>query len=356
MQLAIEPEAKPRRSAATGTGTRKAAKPRQASNVVTVDGKVARLRTIDAKRVAADADTFQFKSGGDAKGVTDRLRGVRQWDPLSSGKAIVWERGDGKLFIADGHQRLGLAHRLGADGQKIKLDAYVLRAKDGWTTADARIYAAVKNIRESSGQALDMAKVMRERPHLVNGSIPMADSKVRDAVHLSKLSPDAFRMVTSGVVQPGVAAAVGEMVPNASRHADMLKEVHGAKVATPQHARLYVSQALSAEQIREQSRSLFGNETTQRSLVRERAQVLDKAITRLKQDKKIFSMLEREAASISAVGNTLARDANRVAAQSAAHTASLIEKLATTKGPVSSLLDDAARSVAGGQKPAASMR
>ena len=137
-----------------------------------VMGRPARLAKVDPTTLAFDADTYQFKSGGDERGVTDRLKGVKTWDPVAAGKAIIHERADGTMVVADGHQRTGLAKRLAAEGQSVRMDAYILRERDGWSPRDVRVYAALKNMKESSGQSLDMAKVMRERPDLVNDSIP----------------------------------------------------------------------------------------------------------------------------------------------------------------------------------------
>lgn len=135
---------------------------RAATERTVLDGKPTTLARVDAGRVIADPETFQFKSGGDAKGVTDRLKGVKSWNPAAAGKVMVFERADGQQVIADGHQRTGLAQRLMADGHApIKLDAIVLREKDGWSARDVRAYAAIKNMHESSGNPLDMAKVMR---------------------------------------------------------------------------------------------------------------------------------------------------------------------------------------------------
>lgn len=320
------------------------------------EGKAIRYRKVDPATVNVDADTFQFKSGGDAAGVTDRLRGVKSWDPVAAGKSIMWERADGQLFVGDGHQRTGLAKRLQAEGQTgIRMDAAILRERDGWSAKDVRVFAAMKNIKEGSGTSLDMAKVMRERPDLVNNSLPMSDAKVRDAVSLSKLSPDAFGMVINGVVKPEHAAAVAA-VGDSSRHASMLGEMAKAEIASSQHARLYVQQAMAAPQYTETTGSLFGEETQTRSLLSERAKVLDKAIQALKSDKKIFGLLEREAGQIEAAGNKLAHDVNAARAEGAGRTAELVERLAQNRGPVSDMLDRAARAVADGEGPAKAAR
>lgn len=224
--------------AAGGIGTGAAAMAayqswRAASERTVLDGKPTTLARVDANRLTQDPDTFQFKSGGDHKGVTDRLKGVKSWNPAAAGKVMVFERADGQQVIADGHQRTGLAQRLMADGHApIKMDAIVLRERDGWSARDVRAYAAIKNMHESSGNPLDMAKVMRERPDLVTSSLPVSDAKIRDAKALANLSDPAFRMVTSGTVKPEIAAAVGESVKDTGRHVDLMTEMAKAKLDT----------------------------------------------------------------------------------------------------------------------------
>lgn len=321
----------------------------------TFEGKPIRSRKLDPLKVGANPDVFQFKSGGDGAGVTDRLKGVKTWDPVAAGKSVVYEWADGRLDIADGHQRRGLAQRLAKEGQNVQLDALIMRERDGWSPRDVRVYAAMKNIKEGSGNVLDMAKVMRERPDLANGSLPMSDAKVRDAVSLSKLSPEAFGMVAGGVVKPEHAAAVGAM-GDTTRHASMLSEMAKAEIGSAQHARLYVQQAMAAPQYSETTGSLFGEETQTRSLLAERAKVLDKALQHLKSDKKIFGLLEREAGSIEEAGNKLAHETNAARAEGAGRTAELVERLAMNRGPVSDMLDQAARDLAEGRTPSQAAR
>jgi hypothetical protein len=279
---------------------------RQVANLADeVDGIATRLedkpvafRSIDPATVTTDASTFQFKSGGDTAGVTDRLRGVTRWDPVSAGKAIVFERADGSMVIADGHQRLGLAKRVAASGQDAKLDAYVFRAADGWTPEDVRAYAALKNMRESSGTSLDMAQMMRDRPDLIDGSLPLTDAKLRDAAMLARLSPEAFDAVVAGRLPPSYAALIGESVADSARHRGLLDEMAAADLANTQQARLYLKQLMELPTTTETQMTLFGEESFTRTVLVERAQVLDSALRTLKQDKRIFGLLGREADKI----------------------------------------------------------
>jgi hypothetical protein len=321
-----------------------------AATAHTVEGKPVYFRELAATDLQSDAATFQFKSNGDAAGVTERLRGVTRWDPLASGKTIAFERADGSMVIADGHQRLGLAKRLAEDGQNPVLQAFVFREKDGWTPADVRAYAAMKNLKELSGTPLDMARIMRERPDLVDGSLPLSDGKMREAVGLARLSPEAFGMVANGLVPEPYAALVGDAVTDASRHASLLEEIMRASPQNVQQARLYMGQILSLPTATEHQISLFGEEERIRSLMPERVRVLDSALKGLSADKRVFGLLDREAPRIEGAGNDLARDENQARAQRAAELGMLIERLAASRGVVSDLLNDAAQAINRGVK------
>src|SRR5690606_26102459 len=151
-----------------------------------------------------DARTFQYKSGGDEHGVTNRLRNVKRWDQSSAGTIMVWERRDGKRFVVNGHQRVGLAQRVKAADppQNPILYGEVFREADGYTAADMRVKAALVNIREGSGTAIDAAKIFREAPQFIDESLPATEATVKHGLPLSKLSDEAFGMVVNELVKP----------------------------------------------------------------------------------------------------------------------------------------------------------
>ncbi|MFW6039349.1 MAG: hypothetical protein ACOC9P_02610, partial [bacterium] len=326
--------------------------PPKTGSTIEIEGKPVTYRSLDPQNIEADPDVFQFKSGGDAYGVTRRLRGVRRWDALSSSKAVIFERADGQLIVADGHQRLGLAKRLMADpraeGETPTIDGYVFREADGWTASDVSAFAAAKNMREQSGSSLDMAKMIRARPDLVDDSMPLTDRKMKEAVALSKLEDSAFDMVIGGVVPAHYGALVGDRVADPSRHAGLLRDMLDAGAQNEQQARLTLGQLLATPTRTETQETLFGSETFTRSLMPERVRVLDSALKELRRDRRVFGLLEAEARRIEGEGNVLARDANVRQAEAAAKLAELIESLSTRTGMVSDLLNEAAKSVANG--------
>jgi len=313
-----------------------------------VEGKPVTFREVNPAKIFADPATFQFKGGGDTAGATTRLSGVETWDPVAAGRAIVFENKDGAHVIADGHQRLALAKRLlaGAPDSEIALPAFVFREADGWTPADVRALAAKKNLQEGSGTTVDAAKIIRERPDIIDASVPLSSEAMRQARSLARLSDDAFGKVVAGVVPPNHAAMIGDLVPDKALHSGMVDELVAADPSNAREARFIVSELMHAPIAHEVQLTLLGAETIARPLLRERAKVLDAALKILREDKRIFGLLEREAGRIERAGNALRRDANATAALEAETVSAVIEQLAANRGPVSDWLTEAARDIA----------
>lgn len=329
-----------------------------------VSGKPVTFGSFDPKEIGTDADTFQYKGGSDVSGVTDRLKGVAKWDTLAAGKAVLYQRDDGSIVVADGHQRLGLAKRIavrdeasriasGLSGQtteptqSVKMDGYLFKASDGWTPAEVRAVAAKKNIQEGSGDALDTARILRDNPAMWDDSLPISDGKLKQAKGLAELSDPAWGMALNDVVPMNYAALVGRAVPDKTNHAAVIADLAKFKPQNENEARMMIAEANAAGFTRETQQSLFGPEEATRSLMGERARVYSQALSLLSTDQKVFSTLDREASRIEAQGNVLvASNASR--AERAAQLGQMLEKLATRSGPVSAALNRAAQNVADG--------
>jgi hypothetical protein len=324
--------------------------PARPGDFETVDGKPVTFERFDPQALTTDAAAFQYKGGGDAAGVTDRLRHVTRWDPLASGKTLVFERSDGIRVIADGHQRLGLAKRLGEGDAGVKLDGFLFRERDGWTPEDVRALAAKKNMQEGSGDAIDAARVLRDRPDLLDGSLPITSPMMKSAIALARLSDEAFGMAVNGVVPPNYAAAVGSMVPDRLQHAGVLADLVRFAPETEREARLLIGEILSAGFRAEEQISLFGAAPAARSLMGERVKVLDAAMVGLSRDKRLFGTLADQADAIEAAGNQLARDSNDARARDAARLQDMLTRLARRTGPVSDALNRAAAQMAEGAR------
>lgn len=317
-----------------------------------VMGRPVTFRQISSADIGTDAASFQYKGGGDQSGVTDRLRSVEQWDPMASGKAMVFERADGSLVIADGHQRLGLAKSISAKGQDApRLDAFVFRESDGWTPREIRAIAAKKNIQEGSGTSIDTARVLRDMPELFDKTLPVNSPTLRQARSLAALSDEAWGMVLNEIIPPHYAAHIGAMAPDRPElHASLVKDVLATDPANDIEARFAVSQALSAGTIKEVQETLFGKEEMTRSLFGERSKVFGEAVKILGREKQAFKTLLNNQEIVERVGNKIEAEATGKAMSQADLVAALLEKLANRSGFVSDALNRAAAALAEGQQ------
>lgn len=313
-----------------------------------IAGRPVTFERFEPETLGTDAATYQYKGGGDVAGVTKRLADVKRWDPTASGKVIVHEREDGARFVADGHQRLGLARRLMDEGDDgVRLDGYLFREADGWSAQDVRAFAAKKNMQEGSGEAIDAARIMRERPDLIDDGLPMSGPMMKKAQGLARLDDDAWGLAVNGLVDENHAALVGELMP---------PELHGAAIRdlakfgpeTDRQARLLLEE-IAASGVRHESQvDMFGSFDLSRTLIQERVKVLDSAVKILRSDKRLFQLLADRADVIEAAGNQLDSQGNRVRAVTAETIGGLIDRLARTRGPVSDALTEAARAYAEG--------
>ena len=299
----------------------------------------------DPDEIEIDAETFQFKAGGDAFGVTDRLQGITTWDPIKAGNVTIYEYADGRKFIADGHQRVGLAKRIKASdpGQDVVLYGMKLREVDGVSPQEAMVIAALKNISEGTGTAIDAAKVLRTAPGRVT-ELPPRSPFVRQARELTNLSDEAWGMVRNEVVPSNYAAIVGRL---ASNDPDMQTAAMGvlakADPANEFQAEAIVRQVMATPISRETQENLFGEEMVVESLFAERAKILDRAQKQLRKDRATFKNLVDNQSRIEGEGNQLATESNQKRINEDGTAIAFLQSQANRKGAIADALNAAAR-------------
>jgi hypothetical protein len=331
-----------------GTTEQAAVAPAETISASGLASRPSQIREFAPEELRVDARRFQFKEGADAAGVTERLQGVTQWDPIKAGLSIVFEDSAGVRWIADGHQRLGLAERIQrADpAQQPRINAWVLREADGIRDIDARAIAAAKNIAEGTGTAIDAAKVLRDRPDLLP-TLPPRSALVRDAQALTNLSDEAFGAIVNNVIPPNYGAIVGRLAPEDARMQsaliDLLRRLEPENAT---QAEAIIRQGMEAGVRAETQATLFGDVDLVQSLYLERARILDQAIKMLRRDRRVFEALTDNQKIIEELGNQLARDENARRAMVDGHAVQVLQTLANRKGPLSDALTAAARDLA----------
>ena len=304
----------------------------------------------DPRELLVDAKTFQFKEGGDEFGVTDAYRFVTQWDRSLAGTITVYQFADGRMFIADGHQRMGIARRIMAadPSQEISLYGILYREVDGVTPKEAMVRAAFTNIVQGTGSVIDAAKIARMDPARFQGMIGKTlspvSAMVRDANGLMSLGDDAWGAIVNKVIKPEYGSIVGQILSDKPElQMAAIDIINKIKPDNADQARLLVRQVREADYDVSVQESLFGDEMIVETLLKERMQILDKAIKQLRQDRAAFSNLVRNAETVEVEGNVLDRSANQRRLDADAEAIARVEILANRKGPLSDALTAAAR-------------
>tara|TARA_B100000424_G_C22944950_1_gene502880 strand:+ start:787 stop:4482 length:3696 start_codon:yes stop_codon:yes gene_type:complete len=300
--------------------------------------------SVPARDVLIDAKRFQFKEGGDEYGVTERLQGVTEWDNVKAGTVILWEDVDGKIFIADGHQRAGLAKRIMDQdpSQDINLVGYKLREVDGISAEKARVIAATANIAQGTGTAIDAAKILRVEPERLS-ELPPRSILVSQARDLEKLSEEAFGSIVNGVIPQNYGAIVGRLIDDPDKQQAAIQVLAKSDAANAFQAETIVRQVNEQDLVKEVQSGLFGDEVLAESLFLERARVLDRTYKILREDKTAFENLSKNADRIEAEGNKLEKIRNQERANQNGKAITLLQALATRKGELSDELSAAAR-------------
>ncbi len=318
-------------------------------------GQPAGVFMFDPTKLGVDAERFQFKSGGDQYGVTNALKSVSKWDKTKAGVAIVWQQNDGKLFVSNGHQRTGLARRLIDQGKEknIELPGLLLREKDGFSAADARAISAVTNIAEGTGSALDGAKILRSRPDLLDGSLPLSEGKGKQAAALAKLDDEAFRMVVNEVVPEHQAAIVGDLIPNdGPRQIAAMKAISRFEPKNADETVALVQRVAQAELAKAEAgkqTSMFGDLETAESTAGQEMQIVGRTIKELNKDKSLFARVVANADRIEGAGSQIDRSSAESVATDSEIFAKVLSTSAYSAGPIRNELISAARDLRDGK-------
>ena len=327
----------------------------RAASGLTLDNIV----TFGPDDVIVDAKRFQFKGGADAAGVTRSLEGVTEFDQSLAGQLLLWEDAAGRQFVVDGHQRLGLAKRALAAGQKpdeVRLSGFVLREADGVSDLDAMRIGAIRNLSAATGTALDAAKVLRgigPAGEALLPPLPPNSAVLRQGRQIARLGDDAFNAVVNDVIPERQAAIVGELIRGDSEQVAVIQALARLKPANEVQTRSMVEQMRTAGFKKTVTGDLFGERELAESLIKERAQVLDAVLKGLRRDKATFGRLVERGTAIERVGeNVLDSKANRQVLEESGQDIEILTRLANQKGGISDALNQAAQEVSEGAKPA----
>ena len=310
------------------------------------------MRPSDLK---VDPERFQFKAS-DEKGVTGALQGVTKWEPALANPLTAWQSDAGDTFVVNGHQRHDLGTRAEAAGQDVQMPVRIYREADGYTPDFMRVLGAYQNIAEGSGSPIDIAKVLRGKDsiptNMVLPQLPPKSEAYRQAQSLAKLAPNAFGMVENGIVAPAHATSVGDLITDPKQQEAALSMLAKSDVQNVNQARLIVQDVRDSGFLQGTQGGLFGDEDFAKSLIPERAKILDGSMSSLRRTRGLYKAAVEGEEELTAAGNQLNPEANLKAKTGNEQLIDLISKGATLKGPISDALSAAARDFATGKPKA----
>jgi phage gp29-like protein len=312
---------------------------------------------INAKDIKADPKRFQYKLIGEhtKTGEVGSLSGVSTYDPNLAGVVQVWrDPKDQNLYVINGHNRLALANRAGAE----KVTARVIDAPDA---AHARAIGALTNIAEGRGTGLDAAKFFKDTgltiEDLKKKGIPMREQIAQKGLAIAQLEPGLFAKVVNGDLPEARAAIIGDagLKPEQQKDLYELSERKGKKLTDAALNELVAGVKASSSVGTVEQFDLFGGTLETKTNAIERANLAAGIRSQLGKDKRIFGLVARsQAAKELARGNNIIdQAASKDIAQQSAQTMAVFDELKHSSGPIAKALNAAAVRVAGGEKQGA---
>lgn len=309
-------------------------------------------RRVDPMTLGFEPDRFQYKGGGDARGVTDRLGSVEKWDDMAAQAIVAYEYADGRIVVADGHQRTGLAQRLMTEGREkdLRIDAFVLRERDGWTADEAFAVATRRNLQQGTGDVTDTAVALQRLPGILDKTVARGSAHMRTAQGLAKLDPELLGMVRAGVLSQEAGKVIGYKLNDPAQQRAAVDAIQRLNLKGEETISGFIDELKAASVRSETTFDLFGDQEIARSLAVEMAELKVKVADLLKQNAKAFKRVNEAADVLEARRNVLVRDVNARVADSSRDAAAFVQSLSIDPGPLRDIIMDGARRMAAGDK------
>lgn len=123
------------------------------------------LYRLPTSALEVDARRFRYRRGGDPITGVDRLEGVQGFDDSFADIATVWFSPDGRFYVVDGHQRVGLAKRLGIPDLRVQVldhrNSFTDAAAHNMDEINARAFGALKDLHKNTF-SIDLAKLAED--------------------------------------------------------------------------------------------------------------------------------------------------------------------------------------------------
>ena len=310
------------------------------------------VRNVKPSEVEVDPERFQYKIGSSATGEVGSLSGVQRWDPNLAGVVSVWQDpADGKTYVVNGHNRLALSRRLGAEEVTVRY----LKAKDA---QEARAIGAMQNIAEGAGTEIDAGKFFRDSgvktiEEVKAKGLPLNSGKAERGLALAQLPDEMFQDVVQGNLKVRRAAVIGASGLDQDKQREVYKMLKARPSMTDETLAEYVEHLAVSTRQSQTEIDLFGaNETS-----------VDTGLARAELANGLKKALGREARLLGAVsktqqakelleqkgGNVINVEQSQQQANEASSVLRTFDQLKNLSGPIRSALDQAAARVTAGE-------
>jgi hypothetical protein len=324
----------------------------QAASASTEPGTV---REIKPGEVVFDPGRFQYKLNASANtGEVGSLSGVRKWDPNLAGVMSVWkDPADNKVYVVNGHNRLSLARRLGAEAVTVRF----LKAANA---TEARAIGALQNIAEGAGTPMDAAKFFRDtgiksQADVEARGLPLGSGQAEKGLRLSKLPSEVFNAVVRGDLTVNRGAIIGGSGLDEAKQREVFKMIGNRKGIADQTLQELVEHAAASQQRTQTTMSLFGETQEARDNLVTRAKLSAGLKSKIAREKRLFSTVSKAKAATSLTekgGNVINQEQSAKVAGEASEALAVFERLKSSSGPISGALNRAADRVEAGESEA----
>ena len=264
--------------------------------------KSVREATVKMNDLKMNPEVFQHRPKSNAKGSTDRLSGVKNWNQTAAGKFMLFQEANGELTVANGHHRKLKAEELQVKDPSFNPDveAHVFREADGWTPQEVKRVAAISNIREGNADAVDIAVAFRglNEKQIAELDLPSGGIAYKQGKDMSKLTEEAFSHVLRGHIKDADGAVIGRMITDPQKQLAAAKAFE--KRQPPTESERYRLAGLVAESgatHNQEQANLFGEDGTT-SLGERTLDVLRIADNLVRDNKNLAKALLRKAGTI----------------------------------------------------------
>ena len=290
-----------------------------------------------------DPDRFQYKIGYGKGGSSGSLTDAKAFNPDFAGIVHAWrDPADGKAYVVNGHNRVGLAQRTGTAG----IDTRFIDAPDA---ASARTRGALINIAEGQGTALDAAKVFRENGYtpasLQKIGVNLSGQKATQGLALANLNDGLFSQAMRGQLPVERAAIIGGTLPDHGDQATLIKQI-GEKNVTNDDVREMAEAIAAGPKHTSQTSSLFGTDEITSSLAIERAQASSYIKGQLGKDASALSGAAKNADRLKAGNNVIDAETSQRLATAHRQGAEIFDATKNAPGEVADILNSAAKRIA----------